>query len=338
MGTIDRTSAITPQVISNCPRCRHELAAGVLVCDQCNALTYSEQLTQLSAKAKFLEEHGDLLGARDTWLGALPLLPPNAKQAEWIQQHARDLQNDAARMTAPKRENQWARKLGPLAPVAVILAKSKGLMALFKLNFLLSLAGFIAVYWSLWGAKFGVGFAVLILVHEMGHFIDIKRRGLPADMPVFLPGLGAYVRWRALGVTQETRAAISLAGPLAGLLSAAACAVIYFKTGVPLWAGLSRAGAWLNVMNLIPVWVLDGGQAASALSKSERLILLTASLALWLLLRENVFFLVALGALWRSFSKDLPEHSSPRTLTYFLVVIIGLGFVMRLMPGQGFGR
>jgi len=338
MGTIDRSPAITPQVITNCPRCRREVAASALICEQCNALVHSEQLTQLSKHAKFLEEHGDLLQARDAWLSALPLLPPNAKQAEWIQQHTRDLQNDAARAPVPKQENQWARKIGPLAPIAVILAKSKGLLALFKLNFLLSLAGFIAVYWKLWGAKFGVGFAILILIHEMGHFIDIKRRGLPADMPVFLPGLGAYVRWQGLGVTLETRAAISLAGPLAGLISAAACAVIYFKTGNPLWGGLARAGAWLNVMNLIPIWVLDGGQAASALSKMERLILLTGSLALWLLLRENVFFLVALGALWRSFSKDLPAHSSPRMMTYFLLVMTGLGLVMRLMPGQGFGR
>ena len=59
--------------------------------------------------------------------------------------------------------------------------------------------------------KFGIGFAALILIHEMGHFIDIKRRGLPAEMPVFLPGLGAYVRWQAMGVPLETRAAISLA-------------------------------------------------------------------------------------------------------------------------------
>jgi Zn-dependent protease len=297
---------------------------------------HAEQLAQLSRHAKFLEENGELLQARDTWLSALPLLPANAKQAEWIEQHARDLQSDAARV--PKQENQWARKLGPIAPIAMLLAKSKVLLTLFKLNFLLSLAGFIAVYWGLWGLKFGVGFAVLILLHEMGHFIDIKRRGLPADMPVFLPGLGAYVRWQALGVTQETRAAISLAGPLAGLISAAGCALIYFKTGDPLWAGLARASAWLNVLNLIPVWTLDGGQAASALSKTERLILLTGCLALWLLLRENVFFLVALGALWRTFTKDLPAHSSPRTLTYFLLVITGLGLVMRLMPGQGFGR
>ena len=237
MGTIDRTPAITPQLVSNCPRCRRELATGALVCDQCNALVHAEQLSQLSNHAKFLEESGQLLKARDIWLSTLPLLPANAKQAEWIQQHARDLANDAARVPVPKQENPWTRKLGPLAPLAVILAKSKGLLALFKLNFLLSLAGFIAVYWKLWGAKFGVGFAVLILLHEMGHFIDIKRRGLPADMPIFLPGLGAYVRWQAMGVTQQARAAISLAGPLAGLISAAGCAIIYFKTGVPLWAG-----------------------------------------------------------------------------------------------------
>jgi Zn-dependent protease len=263
---------------------------------------------------------------------------PGATQADWIRQHARDLEHDASRVPAPKQENQWARKLGPLGPVAVILAKSKALIALFKLNFLLSLAGFIAVYWAIWGAKFGIGFAVLILLHEMGHFIDIKRRGLPADMPVFLPGFGAYVRWQSLGVSLETRAAISLAGPLAGFVSSAACALLYLKTGNGLWAALARAGAWLNVMNLIPVWVLDGGQAISALSKMQRLFLLTGCLVLWLLLKENVFFLVALGAGWRIFTKDLPAQSSPRTLAYFLAVLTCLGFVMRLMPGQGFGR
>ena len=338
MGTLDRASAITPRSISNCPRCRCELAAGALVCDQCGALVHRDELSQLSTQAKLLEESGELLQARETWLSALPMLPPNASQAKWIRKHASHLESHAARTPIPKQENQWARKLGPLAPLAVILAKSKALIALFKLNFLLSLAGFIAVYWSLWGAKFGVGFAVLILLHEMGHFIDIKRRGLPADMPVFLPGLGAYVRWRSLGVTQETRAAISLAGPLAGLVSAAACALIYFKTGNALWAGLARAGAWLNLMNLTPVWVLDGGQAASALSKMERLILLTGCVVLWLLLGENVFFLVGLGAAWRIFTKDLPPRSSPRTLSYFFVVMTALGLVMRFMPGRGFGR
>jgi Zn-dependent protease len=331
-------SAITPELILACPRCGNDLRPGTLVCDRCSALVHASQLSQVSAQAKLLEQYGELLRAREMWLSALPLLPPKATQAEWIREHARDLEHDAARIPAAPQQTQWGRKLGPLGPVAVILAKSKTLLALFKLNFLLSLAGFIAVYWALWGAKFGVGFAVLILIHEMGHFIDIKRRGLPADMPVFLPGLGAYVRWSSLGVSIETRAAISLAGPLAGWIASAACALIYLKTGSGLWAALARSSAWLNVMNLIPIWVLDGGQAAAALSKTERMILLTACLALWLLLRENVFFLVALGAGWQLFTKDLPAHPSRRTLAYFVVLLAALGCVMRLIPGEGFGR
>ena len=75
---------------------------------------------------------------------------------------------------------QWAKKLGPLGPI---------LLALLKFKSLLSFVAFFGFYWTLWGAKFGIGFAVLILIHEMGHFIDIKRRGLPADMPMFLPGI-----------------------------------------------------------------------------------------------------------------------------------------------------
>jgi Zn-dependent protease len=207
----------------------------------------------------------------------------------------------------------------------------------FKLKFLLSFAAFFAFYWAAFGLKFGLGFASLILLHEMGHFIDIKRRGLPAEMPVFLPGLGAFVRWQALGVSLETRAAVSLAGPLAGLLSAAACAVIWYQTADPLWAALARAGAWLNLLNLIPVWVLDGGQAALALGKMERAILLTACLALWLVLGENLFFLVAVGAGYQVFfAGDLPAHPSRSTTIYFVVVLTGLGILLHLMPGQGF--
>jgi hypothetical protein len=61
-------------------------------------------------------------------------------------------------------------------------------------------------------------------------------------------------------------------------------------------------------------------------------------LGLWLLLGENVFLLVALGAGWRLFTKDMPANSSMRTLIYFICVLTALGFLMRLTPGQGFGR
>jgi Zn-dependent protease len=203
---------------------------------------------------------------------------------------------------------------------------------------LLSFIAFIAIYGAASGIKFGVGFAVLILIHEMGHFVDIKRRGLPADMPVFPPGLGAYVRWQALGVSIETRAAVSLAGPLAGLLASVACAALWWQTGTPLWASLARVGAILNLLNLIPVWVLDGGQAVLALSKMERIVLGVACVVLGLILGQNMFFLVALAAGYQAFfAGNLPANPSRVTTIYYLAVLIALGVVIRLMPGHGLG-
>ena len=334
-------ATITPELIRNCKRCGADLAPGARVCDQCHALVYSQELERLAAEAKALEAKGQLRQAREQWLMGLRLLPPTSRQADWIERHARSLDAAAEQIqpaSAPA-DNKWAQRFGPLAPIAVLLAKGKVLFsAIFKLKFLLSFAAFFGFYWAMFGMKFGIGFAVLILIHEMGHYIDIKRRGLPADMPVFLPGFGAYVRWRALGVSLETRAAVSLAGPLAGLLSSLVCAILWWQTGNMLWAALARAGAFLNLLNLIPVWVLDGGQAAPALSKTERIWLLTTCLALWLLLHENMFFLVAIGAGYQVFfAGDLPAHPSRTTLVYFAMVLTGLGVLLRLLPGQGFG-
>jgi Zn-dependent protease len=333
-------SSLTPELIRNCRRCSRELTAGALVCDKCHALLYSEELDRLAAEAKALEAKGDLRQARERWLSGLSLLPRASKQHEWIKDHARGLEAAAGQSGMPESsENKWTKRLGPVGPIAVLLAKGKTILfALFKLKFLLSFAAFIGLYWAAWGMKFGIGFALLILLHEMGHFIDIKRRGLPAEMPVFLPGLGAYVRWQALGVSLETRAAISLAGPLAGFLTAVVCALLWWQTGSPLWAALARVGAVLNLLNLIPIWVLDGGQAVLALSKMDRIILLTACLALWLLLGENMFFLVALGAGYQIFfAGNFPTHSSRTTAVYYIAVLTALGVIIRLMPGTGLG-
>jgi Zn-dependent protease len=322
-----------------CSRCSHPLAPGALECENCHALVHADELDQLSKEAKTLESKGELHMARDRWLMALPLLPRGSKQADWIQAHRRELELKVnAQLAPPPAENNWAKKAGPLGALGVLLLKGKALILMaFKLKFLLSLGAFIGVYWALYGAKFGIGFAVLILVHEMGHFIDVKRRGLPAEMPVFLPGFGAYVKWQALGVPLETRAAVSLAGPLAGLIASVACALVWWKTGDPVWAALARSSAWLNILNLIPVWMLDGGQAAIALGKNERLLLVTGTLALWLVFRENVLLLVALGAGFRAFVKDTPPNPSRFILFYYVAVLAGLSVLTWMLPGSGFG-
>ncbi len=331
-------SAFPIEPVRNCHSCGAPLALGAVVCPQCHALVHSEELVRISTTAKAQEEQGDLARARETWLRALPLLPTDSTQAEWIRGQAYKLEIAAKNMSPATSRNAWAKRLGPLAPIAILLAKGKTfLFALFKLKFLLSLLSFVWIYWLFYGPKFGMGFAALILVHEMGHYIDIRRRGLPAEMPVFLPGLGAYVKWQALGVTRQTRAEVSLAGPLAGLLGATFCAAMWFYGGSGIWAALARASAWLNVVNLTPVWMLDGGQAANALDKSQRFLLLAVCLALAAGTRDWSFAIVAAGTIYRLFTKDLPPQGSPRVATYFIGVLVALAAVMYLIPAR-FGQ
>lgn len=314
-----------------CPRCAREIPAGALECPQCRTLVHGDQMEQLAAHARSLEAHGDLQEAREKWLACLPLLPVQSVQAEWIRNHVRELESGASSQidrTASRQTPQWAKKLGPLGPI---------LLALLKFKSLFSFVAFFGFYWTIWGAKFGIGFAALILIHEMGHFVDIKRRGLPADMPMFLPGFGAYVKWNALGVSLETRSAISLAGPFAGALAAGVCFLLWRQTGYGLWAALARTGAWFNVLNLIPLWIFDGSSAANALSKLERAVVLLVSAALGYALGEWVFGLVAAGMGVRLFTRDAPEEQSNAIAAYFMAVLAGLALVLWLVPGQGNG-
>ena len=314
-----------------CPRCAREIPAGVLECPQCRTLVHGDQMEQLAAHARSLEAHGDLQEAREKWLACLPLLPAQSVQAEWIRNHVHELDAGVSPQTGHSASGStpnWVKKLGPLGPI---------LLAVLKFKSLFSFVAFFGFYWTLWGAKFGIGFAVLILIHEMGHFIDIKRRGLPADMPMFLPGLGAYVKWNGLGVSLETRSAVSLAGPCAGALAAGVCYLLWHQTGYGLWAALARTGAWFNALNLIPLWIFDGSSATNALSKLERAMVLLVSAALGYALGEWVFGLVAAGMGIRLFTRDAPEEPSNPITVYFLAVVTALAMILWLVPGQGNG-
>lgn len=326
--------ASTPEsIVRRCPQCEHELNLGALACPECHALVHAAELAKLAAQAKGLEEKGHLAQAREVWQRSLPMLPSDSKQAEWVRDRLRALETQVNTAPEAKPNHRWARRLGPLAPIAIVLAKSKGLLlAVFKLKFLFSFFSFIGIYVLMFGWRYGAGFAASILIHEMGHFVDIKRRGLPAEMPVFLPGFGAYVRWSALGVTRRQIAEISLAGPLAGWMAAVACYWIFLVTHDPVWAALARTGAWLNVLNLIPVWTLDGSQAMRALGMVERLGVMAVALALWSYTGEWVFCFVVLGVGWRLYTKDKPERDDWRTWLYFVAVLVALAVTLHSIP------
>jgi len=322
----------------NCKRCSQELPPGALVCDHCHALVHSEELERLSAEAKGLEARGDLRQAREKWVSALPLLPTNSTQADWIKRHAETLNTGGdPPQAAVASDNPWLQQRELVSPITGQAGRDPSpTKAGVKLTSILSFLAFVAIYSIGSGVKFGIGFAALILIHEMGHFVDIKRRGLPADMPVFLPGLGAYVRWQAMGVTRQTRAEVSLAGPLAGLLGAVLCAVMWKTGGGSVWAALARTSGWLNILNLTPVLIFDGGQAAHALNRAERFAVLVVCLLLWLYVHNVVLLIVAAGMVYRLTTKDLPPMGSTRVAAYFIGVLAGLALVVRLIPGQMF--
>src|SRR5207302_7668127 len=112
-----------------------ELSPEALACAQCHTLVHAEELDRLSAAAKVLESQSQWQQAREHWLQALPLLPRESTQAVWVQDHARQLQIAANQASDQQTKNKWASKLGPLAPIAIVLVKAKAVfLTIFKLK------------------------------------------------------------------------------------------------------------------------------------------------------------------------------------------------------------
>ena len=83
----------------------------------------------------------------------------------------------------------------------------------------------VAAYRLLFGWGFAAGFVVLLFVHEMGHVIQLRREGIKASAPMFIPFLGAVITSQSLGDNALAEARVGLAGPILGTLGAAACLV-----------------------------------------------------------------------------------------------------------------
>ncbi len=174
----------------------------------------------------------------------------------------------------PPRPSWPRRVLGPLAVVAAVVAKwaakLKGLLLLAPKLKLLTTSGSMLVsigaYSLIWGWKFAVGFVLLLLVHEMGHVIQLRREGVEASAPMFIPFLGAVVAAKSLGKDALAEARVGLAGPVLGTLGAAAVVPLYWLTGNELFLALAFVGFFLNLFNLLPVVPLDGGRAMAAMA------------------------------------------------------------------------
>ena len=123
----------------------------------------------------------------------------------------------------------------------------------------------IAAYAWIWGLPFAVGFVALIFVHELGHVVELRRQGVPASAPLFIPFLGAVIGMKQLPDDAWKEARVALAGPILGSVGAAVFLVAAYVSGSDLLMALAFVGFFLNLFNLIPIVPLDGGRAAGAL-------------------------------------------------------------------------
>ena len=123
----------------------------------------------------------------------------------------------------------------------------------------------LSIFLSIWtyalffGWPFAAGFVALIFVHELGHYIAARDRGLDVGLPIFLPFVGAWIALKEQPINAETEAYIAYAGPFIGTLGAFACYYMGKATGDPFWLALAKSGFVLNLFNMIPVSPLDGG-------------------------------------------------------------------------------
>ncbi|MGL6277929.1 MAG: site-2 protease family protein [Gaiella sp.] len=156
-------------------------------------------------------------------------------------------------LEAPPRRSWLGRLVAPIA-IAIGLAIKFGAFGLKFFGIFLAIGGYALI----WGLPFAVGFVLLILAHELGHYLEARRVGLDPQLPVFIPFLGAYVALRNMRFDPWINARVSLAGPVAGGAAALGVYVAGVLGDSELLLALAYAGFLINLLNLIPVWILDG--------------------------------------------------------------------------------
>jgi Zn-dependent protease len=245
----------------------------------------------------------------------------------------------------------YKRAGGGIAALAILAVKFAAkikvvLLLLPKLKILTTSGSMIvsvAAYSLLWGWKFAIGFVLLLFVHEMGHVIQLRREGVKASAPVFIPFLGAAVWAKSLGGNALAEARVGLAGPILGSIGAAACIPIADATGNDFWKALAFTGFFLNLFNLLPVVPLDGGRAMAAMSPWMWALGLFGVVVLAFTYPNPVILLIVLLAVmetwrrWRALKsgdESVRAYYRVRPAHRALVAAVYLGLIALLVVGM----
>ncbi len=318
-----------------CPQCGTQLAPALLSCPSCHALVHSARLKSLAALAQAAADAGDLSGAAARWREALELLPPGTRQFTVIEEKLSALGREIDRIgpAAPKPgepEPSWLKRGWVAIAAAGVFLLSKGkllLVGLTKWKTLLTMLAFIGVYIQVWGWKFALGFVLGIYIHEMGHVAALRRYGITATAPMFIPGLGAFVRLkqRLTDVRQDAR--VGLAGPMWGLAVGLVAYGVGLATRSQLWFAIAQSTAFINLFNLIPFWQLDGGRGFHALTRPQRWIAALVIGGAWMFTHQGLLLLLLILAIVQAF-RPAAERPDNGALAMYSGLIIVLTWLM----------
>jgi Zn-dependent protease len=224
--------------------------------------------------------------------------------------------------TRPEAAQPVSRRPRPRArggAIATLLAflffKGKSLLVLLKAlpaaKFLLTSLSMLAMVWfeaQRSGWWFGVGFVLMILIHELGHGFAMKQQGVSAGWPIFIPFFGAMIAMKEAPRDRDAEAVIAYGGPLAGTLAALAAAALGLLFDSRLFMALAYTGFFLNLFNLTPVSPLDGGRVAQAFSRRAWIIGVVLLGAIFLWTHSPQLLLIAALALPRLFGRAAAEE------------------------------
>jgi Zn-dependent protease len=245
----------------------------------------------------------------------------------------------------------WKRAGGAIAAAAIVVvkfaAKLKAVLLLLPKLKILTTSGSmlvsVAAYSLIWGWKFAFGFVVLLLVHEMGHVIQLRREGIEASAPLFIPFFGAAVWSKSLGDNAVAEARVGLAGPILGSIGAALCIPIADATGNEFWRALAFTGFFLNLFNLLPVVPLDGGRAMAAMAPWMWFVGLGAVLVLVFMWPNPILILIALFGAMEVYRRwSLRKKGEDGNVAYYkvrpshraLVAVVYIGLIVALAVGM----
>lgn len=330
-------------VATRCGTCGTDVAPGILACPGCHRLVHAAALKRHRDGAEAAARTGDVQAELAAWRLAAELLPPQSKQYALLQEKIAALSDaaDAAPVPEVPQSGTW-KWLGGLGTAGFFLWKfkfllvalaTKGkllLLGLTKASTVFSMLLAFGVYWTAWGMWFAAGVVLSIYVHEMGHVFALRRFGIAATAPMFVPGLGALIRLKGQRMSPREDARVGLAGPIWGLAAAVAALAGAALGGGPMWTAIAHVGAWINLFNLLPVWQLDGNRGFTALARSGRLAVAGAFIAGWMIAGDGLFFLLILTAGVRAFNTDAAQENDRGALGESVFLIVSLAIVFKL--------